>query len=158
MPIKIIAVGKQREKGFVLAADEYARRLTRYTKLTITEVADEKDVPEENKVLALRAKQIEGERILARISANDYVIALEIDGQEMTSAEFSKKISSWHDQSVPVCFVIGGSLGLPDSVLKRAQENLSFSTMTFPHQLARVMLLEQIYRAYKIKNSERYHK
>lgn len=158
MAFKVIAVGKQREKGLFLAADEYLRRLTRYTKLTMIEVADEKDVESSNEKLQQKAKRAESERITAQLKQTDIVIVLDILGQTMDSETFSQKVLSWHEQANTVSFVIGGSLGLDDSLLKRADERLSLSAMTFPHQLARVMLLEQLYRSFKIIKGERYHK
>lgn len=157
MPIQVIAVGKQREP-FSQPALEFQRRLGRYCKLSIRELQDEKDPGSLSQVLAQRAVDMEGERILACIKAEDIVVALCIEGHQMDSLDFTQQIKAWHNQSTQVCFVIGGSLGLSEAVLRRADYKLSFSRMTFPHQLARVMLLEQIYRAYKIISGERYHK
>ena len=157
MPIQIIAVGKQREPFFRDAAMEYQRRLSRYVKLTMVEVQDEKD-PGASPALIARALDTEGERILERIAPRDRVVALCIEGEQMDSGRFSELVKAWQGQADPVGFVVGGSLGLSPAVLKRADLKLSFSMMTFPHQLARVLLLEQVYRAYKILSGERYHK
>lgn len=158
MPIQIIAVGKQRETGLRLAAEEYTRRLSRYCKISVIEIDDEKDPGDQAGRLTAQAMRAEGDKILSRVLPQDYVVALCVNAAPMDSLAFSKKIRQWHDGSVSLVFVIGGSMGLGENVLKRANETISFSDMTFPHQLARVMLLEQIYRAYKILMGERYHK
>ena len=158
MNINIVVVGSIKEKFYREAIDEYAKRLSRYVKLSITEVKDEKtpanaSTSEEDKI-----KQIEAERILSKFN-NSYVVALAIDGKKYTSESFAKRMENYDILSKGnFTFVIGGSLGLHESVLKRADERLSFSDMTFPHQLMRVILLEQIYRAYRIRNNEPYHK
>ena len=158
MNINIVVVGSIKEKFYRDAIEEYAKRLSRYVKLSITDVKDEKtpanaSVSEEDKI-----KQIEAERILSKLN-NNYVVALAIDGKKYTSESFAKRMENYDILSKGnLTFVIGGSLGLHESVLKRADERLSFSDMTFPHQLMRVILLEQIYRAYRIRNNEPYHK
>jgi len=158
MNINIVVVGSIKEKFYRDAIDEYAKRLSRYVKLSITEVKDEKtpanaSASEEDKI-----KQIEAERILSKLN-NSYVVVLAIDGKKYTSESFAKRMENYDILSKGnLTFVIGGSLGLHESVLKRADERLSFSDMTFPHQLMRVILLEQIYRAYRIRNNEPYHK
>ena len=158
MNINIVVVGSIKEKFYRDAIDEYAKRLSRYAKMSITEVKDEKtpanaSTSEEDKI-----KQIEAERILSKFN-NSYVVALAIDGKKYTSESFAKRMENYDILSKgKLTFVIGGSLGLHESVLKRADERLSFSDMTFPHQLMRVILLEQIYRAYRIRNNEPYHK
>ena len=158
MNINIVVVGSIKEKFYRDAIDEYAKRLSRYVKLSITEVKDEKtpanaSASEEDKI-----KQIEAERILLKLN-NSYVVTLAIDGKKYTSESFAKRMENYDILSKGnLTFVIGGSLGLHESVLKRADERLSFSDMTFPHQLMRVILLEQIYRAYRIRNNEPYHK
>lgn len=149
--IKIICVGKLKEKYLKDAIKEYEKRLTRYTKLEIIEINDE-SLKEKEKCL-----DIEGEKILKNIKDKDYVITLEIEGEMVDSVEFSKKIdilSSQHN----ITFIIGGSYGISNQVKKRRDHAISFSKMTFPHQLFRIFLLEQIYRGYKIKNNESYHK
>lgn len=157
LPIQIIAVGKQREPHLKLA-QEYERRLSRYCKLTVVEVQDEKDPGPAAVALVQKTLEVEGRRILERIKPQDFVVALCIEAQQLNTDEFSRRIRTWHDESTSVSFVIGGSLGLSEEVVKRANLCLSMSRMTFPHQLARVMLLEQVYRAYKILTGERYHK
>lgn len=158
MNINLVVVGSIKEKFYRDAIDEYAKRLSRYAKLSITEVKDEKtpanaSASEEDKI-----KQTEAERILSKLS-NSYVVALAIDGKKYTSESFAKRMENYDILSKGnLTFVIGGSLGLHESVLKGADERLSFSDMTFPHQLMRVILLEQIYRAYRIRNNEPYHK
>lgn len=150
--MKIICVGKLKEKYFSDAVEEYQKRLSKYTKLELIEVKDE-DFKEEKRTLAL-----EEERILKYLNDKDYVITLEIEGKELSSIEFSKKIDQILIENSNVTFVIGGSYGLSENIKKRANLHLSFSKMTFPHQLFRILLLEQIYRSYKIINNERYHK
>lgn len=158
MPIQILAVGKQREPFYKEAAEKYLRRLKPYCKLSIREIKDEKDPGEGSHALSQKVLETEGERLLSAIAPQDVVVALYIEGEQLTSEAFSTHVKRWHEQTRSVVFVIGGSLGLSEAVIKRADLKLSFSPMTFPHQLARVMLLEQIYRAYKINAGERYHK
>lgn len=158
MAIQLIAVGKMKEGFFREAVTEYTKRLSRFCKITETEVADERDPGLLSPQLSGKVLQKEGTRLLERVSSSDYVIALTPAGQQFTSEEFAAKVSDWHDRSLPLCFVIGGSLGLSREVLDRADMTMSLSRMTFPHQLARVILMEQLYRAYKIRSGERYHK
>ncbi len=148
--MKIICVGKIKEKFFIEALNEYSKRISKYVNLSIIEVADEANVS-----LALKK---EGERILSKIKDNDYVITLEIDGNKLSSLDFARKIDNNFGVNKNLTFVIGGSYGLSEMVKARSDYRLSFSTLTFPHQLFRVILLEQIYRAYKINNNENYHK
>lgn len=159
MKITILCVGKIKEKFYVQAIEEYAKRLKAYCKLEIIEVADEKtpDNASEKEVNLIKDK--EGERILSNIKDGTYVIALAIDGNMLDSVELAEKIDSLGIRGVShIVLVIGGSLGLSDKVLGRADYKLSFSKMTFPHQLMRVVLLEQIYRSYRIIKNEPYHK
>ena len=159
MSISIIAVGKMKEKPFRAMADEYLKRLSRFGK---TEEIELPDLPEPTASSAAIEKQIkdkEGEAILAKIKPSDYVIALTIPGKQWDSPGLSRHLEELMDRGQSsMVFVIGGSLGLSDAVIARANEQLSMSKMTFPHQLARVMLLEQLYRAMKIRAGERYHK
>ena len=148
--MKIICVGKVKEKFFVDAINEYSKRISKYTKLEILEISDES-----NESIAMKK---EGEKILSKIKDNDYVVTLEIEGNILTSLEFAKKIDNNFNSNKNLTFVIGGSYGLDESVKSRSDYKLSFSKFTFPHQLFRVILLEQIYRAYKINNNENYHK
>jgi 23S rRNA (pseudouridine1915-N3)-methyltransferase len=159
MNISLITVGKLKEKYLKEAIDEYTKRLQRYCKLDVIEVPDEKtpDNASEKEELQIKAK--EGEGILRHIKDNMYVIALAIEGKMLSSeglANLMENLGVRGDSNI--AFVIGGSLGLSDEVLKRANYMLSFSKMTFPHQLMRVILLEQIYRAYRINSGEPYHK
>lgn len=159
MKISVLCVGKVKEKFYRDAIDEFCKRLSRYCKLDIVEVSDEKtdETASENEIRLVKSK--EGERILKNIKDDTYVIALCIDGKQLDSEELSNKIETLGISGTShICFVIGGSLGLADEVIRRADYKLSFSKMTFPHQLMRVILLEQIYRAYRIMNNEPYHK
>lgn len=159
MNITIITVGKIKEKYFTMAIDEYAKRLGRYVKLDILEVPDEKtpDGASENEEELIRGK--EGERIIKNIRDGSYVITLEIEGKMLDSVELSEKINKIGVSGKGhITFIIGGSLGLSREVKARSDFKLSFSKMTFPHQLMRVVLLEQIYRSYRILNNEPYHK
>ena len=151
-PVVIIGVGRLREKFFRDAAEEYKKRLSRYVKLNIIEVDD---LPEDGGDMT---KKKEGEMILSKIRPDDFVVANCIDGKQMDSVELSEFFREREMYGSRVVFVIGGSLGLSDEVIRRANKKLSMSKMTFPHQLFRVMLLEQIYRAQKILSGERYHK
>lgn len=159
MRITVVCVGKLKEKFFSDAVAEYEKRLSRYCKLSITELTDEKTPDGASEALESQIKQKEGERILKAIPDNSYVIALAIEGKQLSSEELAEKLDSLATGGTAhIVLVIGGSLGLSPEVLKRADYLLSFSKMTFPHQLMRVVLLEQIYRAYRIINGEPYHK
>ena len=159
MKITILSVGKVKEKFYRDAIAEFEKRLSRYCKLEIIEVADEKTQEEASENEIKLVKEKEGERLLKNIKEDAYVVCLCIDGKQLDSEELSNKIEKLGVQGTShIYFVIGGSLGLADEVVKRADFKLSFSKMTFPHQLMRVILLEQIYRAYRIMNNEPYHK
>lgn len=159
MRITCITVGKIKEKYFTMAIEEYAMRLSRYCKLEIVELADEKTPDNASALMEEQIKRKEGERILKVIKEDAYVIALAIEGKQLDSVELANKLSKLGvDGNSHITFIIGGSLGLSKEVLARADYKLSFSKMTFPHQLMRVVLLEQIYRAYRIINGEPYHK
>ena len=158
MNINIVAVGSIKEKFFKDAVSEYAKRLSRYVKLNIIEVKDEKTPAMASALEEEKIKEVEAERILSKLT-NSYVVALTIDGKKYSSEELAKRMEKYDIVSKGnLSFIIGGSLGLHKSVIDRADEKLSFSEMTFPHQLMRVILLEQIYRAYRIRNNEPYHK
>ena len=159
MTIKLICVGKLKESYFALAAAEYVRRLSRYAETEICEVPDEK-APETLSVAEReRVKDAEGKRMLAKANDGEYLVALTPGGRELSSEAFSAALSGWMVAGGSrVAFMIGGSLGLSDEALKRANERIGFSKLTFPHQLFRIMLLEQIYRAFKIMKNEPYHK
>ena len=148
--IKVICVGKIKETFYIDAINEYLKRLTRYTKLDILEIMDEAN---EEKAL-----KIEGEKILNHIKDNDYVITLEIEGNRVSSLELSNLLNKTLINNSNLVFVIGGSYGLSEEVKNRSNFKLSFSDLTFPHQLFRVILLEQLYRSFKIVNNESYHK
>ncbi|HIX15723.1 MAG TPA: 23S rRNA (pseudouridine(1915)-N(3))-methyltransferase RlmH [Candidatus Hungatella pullicola] len=159
MKITLITVGKIKEKFYNDAIDEYKKRLNRYCRLEIIQVADEKTPDGAGQALERQIKEKEGERILSNIRDGAYVIALAIQGKMLDSVELAKKVDSLAVGGVSqVVFIIGGSLGLSDQVLRRADYQLSFSKMTFPHQLMRVILLEQIYRSYRILTNQPYHK
>lgn len=159
MNITIIAVGKIKEKFYRDAISEYAKRMSRYGKFDIIEVADEQTKENASDTENEMVKQKEAERILKSIKADAYVITLEILGRKTDSVGFAKKLNKLAlNGNSHIVFVIGGSLGLHENVSKRANEKLSFSDMTFPHQLMRVILTEQIYRAHRIMNNEPYHK
>lgn len=159
MNITLITVGKIKEKFLKDAIDEYSKRLKKYCKLEIIEVADEKTPDNASEKEELQIKQKEGESILKNIKDNMYVIALAIEGKMLSSEELAAHISDLGIRGDSnIAFVIGGSLGLSKEVLSRANYKLSFSKMTFPHQLMRVILLEQVYRAYRINSGEPYHK
>ena len=159
MRITLVTVGKIKEKFFVDAIAEYTKRLSRYCKLDIVQVPDEKKPDNASETVERQIKDKEGERILSSIKEGSYVVALAIEGEMLNSVKLSEKISALGvGGTSQIVFVIGGSLGLSEAVLKRADYKLSFSPMTFPHQLMRVILLEQIYRGYRIMNGEPYHK
>ena len=159
MKITVITVGKIKEKYLRDAVAEYVKRLSRYCKLEIIEVADEKTPDQAGETVEEQIRDKEGERILKYIRDDMYVITLEIGGKMLSSEELADKINMLGIQGQSsVAFVIGGSIGLGREVLKRSDYALSFSKMTFPHQLMRVILLEQVYRSYRIINGEPYHK
>ncbi|MCD8076135.1 MAG: 23S rRNA (pseudouridine(1915)-N(3))-methyltransferase RlmH [Lachnospiraceae bacterium] len=159
MKIRILTVGKIKEKYLRDAVAEYQKRLSRYCKLEIVEVSDEKTPDGASEAEELQIKDTEADRLLRCISDTDYVIALAIDGQMPDSIGLAHKLEmlGLHGES-SICFVIGGSLGLSDKIFLRANEQMSFSRLTFPHQLMRVILLEQIYRSFRINRGEPYHK
>ena len=155
MNISIITVGKLKEKYLKQGIEEYLKRLTAYAKVEMIEVADEKAPEELSGLEMVQVKQKEGERILAKISQDTYVIALAIQGKLASSEELADsldKLATYGKSKI--AFVIGGSLGLSEDVIKRSNEQLSFSRMTFPHQLMRLILVEQIYRAFRINRNE----
>jgi 23S rRNA (pseudouridine1915-N3)-methyltransferase len=150
--IKIITVGKLKEKYLQDATEEYLKRLSKYTKVEIIELEDSK-IDTEN--LALEEEK---DKILKNINPKDYVITLEIEGKQLTSVEFSELIDKTLISNSNITFIIGSSYGIHKDIKEKANYHLSFSKMTFPHQLFRIFLLEQIYRGYKILNNEKYHK
>lgn len=150
--IKVICVGKIKEKYLSDAVYEYSKRISKYTKIEIIEVNDRDKFPI-NDIL-----NKEAEDVLKHIKDKDYVITLEINGNSLDSLELAKKVDNIFNNYSNLVFVIGGSYGISDIIKNRSNYSLSFSNLTFPHQLFRVMLLEQIYRVYKINNNETYHK
>ncbi|MEH7112245.1 23S rRNA (pseudouridine(1915)-N(3))-methyltransferase RlmH [Neobacillus niacini] len=159
MNISIVTVGKLKEKYLKMGIDEYLKRLSAYAKVEVIEVADEKAPEVLSELEMVQVKQKEGERILAKISQDTYVIALAINGKMQSSEELADtldKLATYGKSKI--AFIIGGSLGLSDEVIKRSNEQLSFSKMTFPHQLMKLILVEQIYRAFRINRGEPYHK
>ena len=159
MKITVLCVGKVKEKFFTDAIKEYSKRLSRYCKLEIVEVADEKTPDGASELVVNQIKEKEAERMEKYLPDSAYVIALAIEGKKLTSEKLAEKIDSLGISGTShLVFLIGGSLGMSDRLLKRADYLLSFSDMTFPHQLMRVILLEQDYRSYRIIHGEPYHK
>ena len=159
MRITIIAVGKVKEKFYRDALAEYGKRLGKYCRLEVVEVEDEKTPDKAGEALELQIKEKEGQRILKCVKEDAYLITLEIEGRKLDSVSFARKLENLATYGTShIQFVIGGSLGLHDMVSRRADEKISFSDMTFPHQLMRVLLEEQIYRSYRIICGEPYHK
>ena len=150
--IKIICLGKIKESYFNDAIKEYTKRLSKYTEIKIIELDD---VEKKKKKVVLKKEE---EKILKVLNDKEYIITLEIEGNEISSLDFARKINDIFIQSSNITFIIGGSYGLSDEIKKKSNYKLSFSKMTFPHQLFRVILLEQLYRAFKINNNEEYHK
>ena len=150
--IKIITVGSIKEKYLKDAIDEYTKRISKYTKIEIIEVKDEGLVEPQKSLI------LEEEKILKNINEKDYIITLEIEGKELTSIELADKLDKIQIEYPNITFIIGGSYGLSQNIKDKSNFHLSFSKMTFPHQLFRVLLLEQIYRSFKINNNESYHK
>lgn len=150
--IKIICVGKIKEKYLIDAINEYNKRISKYTKINIIEV---NDIDNQSIDIILSKEK---EEIIKHIDPKDYVITLEIEGNMLSSVELASKIDSIYNTNSTITFIIGGSYGLHDDIKARSNYKLSFSRLTFPHQLFRVNLLEQIYRVYKINNNETYHK
>lgn len=159
MQIRIIAVGKLKEKYLIQGIKEYMKRLGGYTKIELIEVADEKAPENLSAAQMQQVKDKEGERILAKIKEQDYVFALAIEGKNPTSEAFANQMAQLMVQGKSnFVFVIGGSLGLSAAVMKRSNAAISFGKMTYPHQLMRLILVEQIYRAFRINHGEPYHK
>ncbi len=159
MNISVISVGKIKEKYLKLGIEEFSKRLSKYCKLELIELEDEKCPENLSPKDMLIVKEKEGKKILNKVKNNSYVIALAIDGKNLSSEELADTISKLAVRgNSHITFIIGGSLGLSDDVLSRADYKLSFSKMTFPHQLMKLILLEQVYRAFRINNNEPYHK
>ncbi|MDO5484568.1 MAG: 23S rRNA (pseudouridine(1915)-N(3))-methyltransferase RlmH [Desulfovibrionaceae bacterium] len=159
MSVSILCVGKLKESYFADAVKEYQKRLSRLMPVSIIELPDEREPQNASPALCDAVMKKEGERILQKIPQNAYVIAMCIEGKGLTSEKLAQKLQNlFVEGKSDIIFVIGGSLGLDEAVTRRAQEHMSMSAMTFPHQLARVMLMEQLYRAAKLNAGERYHK
>lgn len=159
MKIKLVTVGKLKEKYLIQGINEYLKRLNSYAKMEIIEVPDEKAPEKLSDAEMLQVKEKEGQRILGKINDNEYVFVLAINGKQLSSEEFSKEIEQLGISGKSnLTFVIGGSLGLSDSVLQRSNQQISFSRLTYPHQLMRLVLVEQIYRGFRIMKGEPYHK
>lgn len=159
MNITVICIGKLKEKYWTAAIDEYSKRLKGYCSLDIIELKEARLPDKAGPAEELAVKEAEGEEILKKVKDNQYVITLEVKGKMLSSEKLAEKMETLAiDGQSNVVFVIGGSLGLSAAVSKRANFKLSFSEMTFPHQMMRVILLEQVYRAFKINRNEAYHK
>lgn len=159
MNISIITVGKLKEKYLINGINEYIKRMGPYAKVDVIEVPDEKAPEQLSEAEMVQVKEKEGERILAKVAQDAYVIALAIEGEMWSSEKLAKELDklATYGRS-KVAFIIGGSLGLSTAVMQRADAKLSFSKMTFPHQLMRLVLVEQVYRAFRINRNEPYHK
>lgn len=156
--INVLCVGKIKENFFKEAILEYSKRLSRFCNLTILEIADEKIPDKANEKIEQEIKGKEGNNILSHIKKDSYTIALDLNGKEFDSISFSQKMSKLSITNSNITFIIGGSLGLSKEVLSACNEKMCFSKLTFPHQLIRIFLLEQLYRSFKIANNETYHK
>ena len=156
--INIICIGNIKEQYLKSAIDEYSKRLSRYCKLNILELPDEKIPDKLNDNLSIEIKTKECNNIINHLKKDSYVIALDLTGNELSSEEFSKTIENISMENSSITFIIGGSLGLTKELLNKCNKKICFSKMTFPHQLIRVFLLEQIFRAFKISNNETYHR
>lgn len=158
LSINIVCIGKIKEKFFKEAINEYSKRLSKYCKLNILELSDEKIPEKTNLSIENDIKSKECNNIINHIKKDSYIICLDLKGKELTSEELSRNIENISMQSSQITFIIGGSLGLNENLLNLANQNICFSKMTFPHQLIRIFLLEQLFRAFKISNGETYHK
>lgn len=158
LSINIVCIGKIKEKFFKEAINEYSKRLSKYCKLNILELPDEKIPEKTNLSIENDIKSKECNNIINHIKKDSYIICLDLKGKELTSEELSRNIENISMQSSQITFIIGGSLGLNENLLNLANQNICFSKMTFPHQLIRIFLLEQLFRAFKISNGETYHK
>ena len=158
LAINVVCIGKIKENFFKDAINEYSKRLSKYCNLTITELSDEKIPSKANDKIIDNIKNIEGKKILEHLKKDSYIICLDLHGKQLSSEEFSSKIDSIAlNYNSSITFIIGGTLGISNEVLNIANEKICFSKMTFPHQLIRIFLLEQLFRAFKISNNETYH-
>ncbi len=158
LSINIICIGKIKEKFFKDSINEYSKRLSKYCKLNILELPDEKIPDKLNINIEKSIKDKECSNIINHIKKDSYTICLDLKGKQFSSEEFSKNIENISMQSSQITFIIGGSLGLNDKILNLCDEKICFSKMTFPHQLIRIFLLEQLFRSFKISNGETYHR
>ncbi|OQB23491.1 MAG: Ribosomal RNA large subunit methyltransferase H [Firmicutes bacterium ADurb.Bin182] len=159
MKIKLLCIGKLKEKYYAEAAAEFQKRLARYCSLEIIELPDEKAPENLSPLQKEQIKKAEGERLLSHVGSCEFAIALMIEGEKLSSEKFAEKMDGWMNSGKSgICFMVGGSLGLSVEARNRADFILSFSDMTFTHQMFRIMLLEQVYRAFKIIRNETYHK
>lgn len=158
LTINIICIGKIKEQFLKSAIDEYSKRLSKYCKLNILELPDEKIPDKINEKLENEIKTKECNNIINHIKKDSYIISLDLTGKEFSSEQFSKNIENISMESSQITFIIGGSLGLTQEILNMSNQKICFSKMTFPHQLIRVFLLEQLFRAFKISNGETYHR
>lgn len=155
--INIFCIGKVKESFFKEAIEEYSKRLKKFCELKVFEYSDEKLPENISEFMENNIKNIECNKMLKNIPANSYTISLDLTGKQYSSEDFADKIKSIEQKNSTINFVIGGSLGLSDEIKSKSNELISFSKMTFPHQLIRVFILEQIFRAFKINNNQRYH-
>ena len=159
LTIIIICCGKIKELFWNNAIDEYSKRLSKYIKLNIIEIPDEKVPDKVNDNIINNIKNIEANKMIQKLPKDSYIIALDLNGKQYSSEEFAQKISTYSVNGISsITFIIGGTLGIGEEVMKLVNEKISFSKMTFPHQLMRVIFLEQLYRACKINNNETYHR
>lgn len=158
LTINVICIGKIKEKFFKDALDEYSKRLSKYCKLNILELPDEKIPDKINQNIEKEIKSKECDNIINHIKKDSYIICLDLTGKALSSEQFSKNIEKISMQSSQITFIIGGSLGLTEKILNMSNQKICFSKMTFPHQLIRIFLLEQLFRAFKISNGETYHR
>ena len=158
LTINIVCVGKLKEKFFKDAVEEYSKRLSKYCKLNIIELPDEKIPNNAGETIFENIKAKECNNILAHLEKDSYIICLDLKGKEFSSEQFSEKLDSLSMISSSITFVIGGTLGLTKELIKQSNEQICFSKMTFPHQLIRIFLLEQLFRAFKISHGETYHR
>ena len=159
LTINIICCGKIKELFWNNAIDEYSKRLSKYIKLNIIEIPDEKVPDKVNDNIINNIKNIEANKMIQKLPKDSYIIALDLNGKQYSSEEFAQKISTYSVNGISsITFIIGGTLGIGEEVMKLVNEKISFSKMTFPHQLMRVIFLEQLYRAFKINNNETYHR
>lgn len=158
LTINVLCIGKIKEKFFKDSIDEYSKRLSKYCKLNILELPDEKIPDKTNLNIENEIKSRECNNIINHLKKDSYIICLDLKGKEYTSEEFSKNIENISMQSSNITFIIGGSLGLNENILNMSNQKICFSKMTFPHQLIRIFLLEQLFRSFKISNGETYHR